>query len=73
MIVHFGEIVRCLEILQANFVSDTISSSFQETKWYDETTVELMAPTLLPELQLLKRVKPENSCSSSLPLFGCSL
>lgn len=30
---------------------------FQETKWYDETTIELMAPTLLPELHLLKRVK----------------
>ncbi|KAJ0067016.1 hypothetical protein NL108_006265, partial [Boleophthalmus pectinirostris] len=28
-----------------------------ETKWYDETTVELMAPTMLPELHLLKRVK----------------
>ncbi|XP_014267070.3 anaphase-promoting complex subunit 1 [Maylandia zebra] len=31
--------------------------TYKETKWYDETTVELMAPTLLPELQLLKRVK----------------
>ncbi|TKS85950.1 Anaphase-promoting complex subunit 1 [Collichthys lucidus] len=29
----------------------------EETKWYDETTVELMAPTMLPELHLLKRVK----------------
>ncbi|XP_010790445.1 anaphase-promoting complex subunit 1-like, partial [Notothenia coriiceps] len=29
----------------------------QETKWYDETTVELMAPTMLPELHLLKKVK----------------
>ncbi|KAF3708026.1 Anaphase-promoting complex subunit 1 [Channa argus] len=28
-----------------------------ETKWYDDTTVELMAPTMLPELHLLKRVK----------------
>lgn len=34
---------------------------FQETKWYDETTVELMAPTMLPELHLLKRVKPHNT------------
>lgn len=31
--------------------------TYKETKWYGETTVELMAPTLLPELQLLKRVK----------------
>uniref|UniRef100_A0A3Q0RVK0 Anaphase-promoting complex subunit 1 n=1 Tax=Amphilophus citrinellus TaxID=61819 RepID=A0A3Q0RVK0_AMPCI len=31
--------------------------TYKETKWYDETTVELMAPTLLPELHLLKRVK----------------
>lgn len=36
-------------------------SLFQETRWYDETTIELMAPTLLPELHLLKRVK---SCST---------
>lgn len=30
VIVHFGEIVRCLDILQANFesVSDTVSSFF---------------------------------------------
>ena len=39
---------------------------FQETKWYDETTVELMAPTMLPELHLLKRVKPENVTSPPL-------
>lgn len=32
---------------------------FQETKWYEETTVELMAPTMLPELHLLKRVELE--------------
>uniref|UniRef100_A0AAQ4Q8D6 Anaphase promoting complex subunit 1 n=1 Tax=Gasterosteus aculeatus aculeatus TaxID=481459 RepID=A0AAQ4Q8D6_GASAC len=31
--------------------------TYQETKWYKETTVELMAPTMLPELHLLKRVK----------------
>uniref|UniRef100_A0A7N8Y197 Anaphase-promoting complex subunit 1 n=1 Tax=Mastacembelus armatus TaxID=205130 RepID=A0A7N8Y197_9TELE len=31
--------------------------TYRETKWYDETTVELMAPTMLPELHLLKRVK----------------
>uniref|UniRef100_A0A8C6KZA4 Anaphase promoting complex subunit 1 n=1 Tax=Nothobranchius furzeri TaxID=105023 RepID=A0A8C6KZA4_NOTFU len=31
--------------------------SYKETKWYNETTVELMAPTLLPELHLLKQVK----------------
>lgn len=31
--------------------------TYKETKWYDETTVELMAPTMLPELHLLKRVK----------------
>lgn len=35
-----------------------ISSCFQETKWYEETTVELMAPTMLPELHQLKRVRP---------------
>ncbi|XP_028982960.1 anaphase-promoting complex subunit 1 isoform X2 [Betta splendens] len=31
--------------------------TYKGTKWYDETTVELMAPTMLPELHLLKRVK----------------
>ncbi|KAI4812434.1 hypothetical protein KUCAC02_023822 [Chaenocephalus aceratus] len=31
--------------------------TYKETKWYDETTVELMAPTMLPELHLLKKVK----------------
>uniref|UniRef100_A0A3B3C1J0 Anaphase-promoting complex subunit 1 n=1 Tax=Oryzias melastigma TaxID=30732 RepID=A0A3B3C1J0_ORYME len=31
--------------------------TYKDTKWYKETTVELMAPTLLPELHLLKRVK----------------
>ncbi|CAL1577909.1 unnamed protein product [Knipowitschia caucasica] len=31
--------------------------TYKESKWYDETTVELMAPTMLPELHLLKRVK----------------
>uniref|UniRef100_A0A4W6ETI9 Anaphase-promoting complex subunit 1 n=1 Tax=Lates calcarifer TaxID=8187 RepID=A0A4W6ETI9_LATCA len=31
--------------------------TYKETKWYDETTVELMAPTMLPELHHLKRVK----------------
>uniref|UniRef100_A0A3Q3W0X4 Anaphase-promoting complex subunit 1 n=1 Tax=Mola mola TaxID=94237 RepID=A0A3Q3W0X4_MOLML len=31
--------------------------TYKATRWYDETTVELMAPTMLPELQLLKRVK----------------
>uniref|UniRef100_A0A3P9N0J1 Anaphase-promoting complex subunit 1 n=1 Tax=Poecilia reticulata TaxID=8081 RepID=A0A3P9N0J1_POERE len=31
--------------------------TYKETKWYNETTVELMAPTLLPELHLLKQVK----------------
>lgn len=31
--------------------------TYKETKWYDETTVELMAPTMLPELHVLKRVK----------------
>nr|XP_033469621.1 anaphase-promoting complex subunit 1 isoform X3 [Epinephelus lanceolatus] len=31
--------------------------TYKETRWYDETTVELMAPTMLPELHLLKRVK----------------
>jgi hypothetical protein len=32
-------------------------SPYQETPWYEETTVELMAPTMLPELQLLKKVE----------------
>lgn len=31
--------------------------TYKETRWYEETTVELMAPTMLPELHLLKRVK----------------
>ncbi|XP_007551191.1 anaphase-promoting complex subunit 1 isoform X2 [Poecilia formosa] len=31
--------------------------TYKGTKWYNETTVELMAPTLLPELHLLKQVK----------------
>ncbi|XP_037553834.1 anaphase-promoting complex subunit 1 [Nematolebias whitei] len=31
--------------------------TYKETRWYKETTVELMAPTLLPELHLLKQVK----------------
>lgn len=31
--------------------------TYKETKWYEETTVELMAPTMLPELHLLKKVK----------------
>ncbi|XP_011601409.2 anaphase-promoting complex subunit 1 [Takifugu rubripes] len=31
--------------------------TYKKTRWYDETTIELMAPTLLPELHLLKRVK----------------
>ncbi|KAI1886381.1 hypothetical protein AGOR_G00213430 [Albula goreensis] len=31
--------------------------TYKETQWYEETTVELMAPTMLPELHLLKQVK----------------
>lgn len=31
--------------------------TYHGTKWYDEVTVELMAPTLLPELHLLKEVR----------------
>ncbi|XP_031434697.1 anaphase-promoting complex subunit 1 isoform X2 [Clupea harengus] len=31
--------------------------TYKETKWYGEVTVELMAPTLLPELHLLKEVR----------------
>ncbi|KAM8852237.1 anaphase-promoting complex subunit 1 isoform 1-T1 [Synchiropus picturatus] len=31
--------------------------SYKETKWYKDTAVELMAPTMLPELHLLKEVK----------------
>uniref|UniRef100_A0A8C1Q1R1 Anaphase-promoting complex subunit 1 n=1 Tax=Cyprinus carpio TaxID=7962 RepID=A0A8C1Q1R1_CYPCA len=31
--------------------------TYKETQWYEETTVELMAPTMLPELNLLKRIK----------------
>uniref|UniRef100_A0A8C4RIV1 Anaphase-promoting complex subunit 1 n=1 Tax=Erpetoichthys calabaricus TaxID=27687 RepID=A0A8C4RIV1_ERPCA len=31
--------------------------TYKETQWYKETTVERMAPTLLPELHLLKQVR----------------
>ncbi|XP_076016530.1 anaphase-promoting complex subunit 1 isoform X2 [Genypterus blacodes] len=31
--------------------------TYKPTQWYEETMVELMAPTMLPELHLLKRVK----------------
>ncbi|XP_036402941.1 anaphase-promoting complex subunit 1 [Megalops cyprinoides] len=31
--------------------------TYKETQWYEETTVELMAPTILPELHLLKQIK----------------
>ncbi|XP_062851927.1 anaphase-promoting complex subunit 1 [Trichomycterus rosablanca] len=31
--------------------------TYKETQWYEETTVELMAPAMLPELHLLKQVK----------------
>ncbi|KAG7280265.1 hypothetical protein CRUP_026806 [Coryphaenoides rupestris] len=31
--------------------------TYKESQWYKETTVEIMAPTLLPELHLLKQVK----------------
>ncbi|MBN3295003.1 APC1 protein, partial [Amia calva] len=31
--------------------------TYLETQWYEETTVELMAPTVLPELNLLKQIK----------------
>lgn len=31
--------------------------TYKATKWYGETTVELLAPVLLPELHLLKQVK----------------
>ncbi|KAM8947728.1 anaphase-promoting complex subunit 1 isoform 2-T2 [Pelodytes ibericus] len=31
--------------------------TYKGTQWYEETTEELMAPTLLPELHLLKRIK----------------
>ncbi|KAI5108590.1 anaphase-promoting complex subunit 1 isoform X2, partial [Silurus meridionalis] len=31
--------------------------TYTETQWYEETTVELMAPTMLPELHLLKQIK----------------
>uniref|UniRef100_A0A673J159 Anaphase-promoting complex subunit 1-like n=1 Tax=Sinocyclocheilus rhinocerous TaxID=307959 RepID=A0A673J159_9TELE len=31
--------------------------TYKDTQWYEETTVELMAPTMLPELNLLKRIK----------------
>ncbi|TSN48450.1 Anaphase-promoting complex subunit 1 [Bagarius yarrelli] len=31
--------------------------TYKETQWYEETTVELMAPAMLPELHLLKQIK----------------
>ncbi|XP_056147337.1 anaphase-promoting complex subunit 1 [Lampris incognitus] len=31
--------------------------TYKGTQWYEETTVELMAPAILPELHLLKQVK----------------
>ncbi|XP_059929879.1 anaphase-promoting complex subunit 1 isoform X4 [Gadus macrocephalus] len=31
--------------------------TYKESPWYEETTVEVMAPALLPELHLLKQVK----------------
>ncbi|XP_046885397.1 LOW QUALITY PROTEIN: anaphase-promoting complex subunit 1 [Hypomesus transpacificus] len=31
--------------------------TYKESQWYEETTVELMAPTMLPELQLLSRIR----------------
>uniref|UniRef100_A0A8C9U516 Anaphase-promoting complex subunit 1 n=1 Tax=Scleropages formosus TaxID=113540 RepID=A0A8C9U516_SCLFO len=31
--------------------------TYKATQWYEETTVELMAPALLPELHLLEQVK----------------
>ncbi|XP_035256642.1 anaphase-promoting complex subunit 1 isoform X2 [Anguilla anguilla] len=31
--------------------------TYKETQWYGETTVELMAPTMLPELHLLKQIR----------------
>ncbi|XP_030628160.1 anaphase-promoting complex subunit 1 [Chanos chanos] len=31
--------------------------TYKGTQWYEETTVEMMAPTLLPELHLLKEIK----------------
>ncbi|KAK0145167.1 Anaphase-promoting complex subunit 1 [Merluccius polli] len=31
--------------------------TYKESQWYEETTVEIMAPTLLPELHLLQQVK----------------
>ncbi|XP_054654988.1 anaphase-promoting complex subunit 1 isoform X1 [Dunckerocampus dactyliophorus] len=31
--------------------------TYKKSRWYGETTVELMAPTMLPELHLLKRVR----------------
>ncbi|XP_069625312.1 anaphase-promoting complex subunit 1 isoform X3 [Ranitomeya imitator] len=31
--------------------------TYKGTQWYEETTEELMAPTLLPELHLLKQIK----------------
>ncbi|XP_078728043.1 anaphase-promoting complex subunit 1 isoform X4 [Lampetra fluviatilis] len=34
-----------------------IRATYQATMWYDEISVDLMAPTLLPELHLLKEVK----------------
>ncbi|XP_069035969.1 anaphase-promoting complex subunit 1 [Lepisosteus oculatus] len=31
--------------------------TYKESQWYEETTVELMAPAMLPELHLLKQLK----------------
>ncbi|KAJ8248603.1 hypothetical protein GJAV_G00243760 [Gymnothorax javanicus] len=31
--------------------------TYKETQWYGETTVELMAPAMLPELHLLKQIR----------------
>lgn len=45
-------------------------SLIQETRWYEETTIELMAPTLLPELHLLKRVKSGSAFCFSIFCWG---
>ena len=34
-----------------------IEVTFKGTQWYAETTEEMMAPTLLPELHLLKQIR----------------
>ncbi|XP_063774168.1 anaphase-promoting complex subunit 1 isoform X1 [Pseudophryne corroboree] len=34
-----------------------LETTYKGTQWYEETTEELMAPTLLPELHLLKQIK----------------